>query len=119
MNNDLLNILSNLQHADNQKLTDYLEGKLSGDEKHEVEKMLLEEDFAGDAIEGLQNSVNKEKLGQVVAELNRQLQTQLQDRRKSRRKRNGSIQQWVVVAVILVLVLAVLGYYIIHLLMNP
>ena len=38
MNDDLLNILSNgNKDIDNQKLVDYLDGKLSEKEKHEVE----------------------------------------------------------------------------------
>ena len=38
MNNDLLNILSNSnKDIDNQKLMDYVAGKLTEQEKHEVE----------------------------------------------------------------------------------
>ncbi len=41
MNQDLLNILANSnKDIDNQKLMDYLNGKLSDDEKHELEKVL-------------------------------------------------------------------------------
>ena len=41
MSSDLLNILSNSnKDIDNQKLMDYISGKLSGKEKHEVEQWM-------------------------------------------------------------------------------
>ncbi len=115
MNKDLLNILSNLHEVDNQKLVDYLEGRLSAEEKHAVEEMLVDADFESDAIEGLQQAGNKEKLNLVVAQLNKQLQTQLDSRRKKKTKAL-QIPQWIVIAIIIILALAVLGYYVIHLL---
>ena len=61
MNNDLLNILTDDDNDfDNQKLLDYLNGKLSGDEKHEVEKWMADNDILDEAIEGLQN-IKREK----------------------------------------------------------
>lgn len=115
MNKDLLNILSNLHDVDNQKLVDYLEGRLSAEEKHAVEEMLVDAEFENDALEGLQQAGNKEKLNLVVAQLNKQLQTQLDSRRK-KNKKALQIPQWIIIAIIIILALAVLGYYVIHLL---
>ncbi len=116
MNNDLLNILSNLKQVDNQKLVDYLEGKLSPEEKHEVEQMLVDADFENDALEGLEQLKNKGTLDATVARMNKELEAQLKNRRRKRRKKSISIQQWIIIAVILTLLLATLSYYIIRLL---
>lgn len=60
MNHDLLNILSNSnKDIDNQKLMDYLAGKLSEAEKHEVERWMADNDFADEAMEGLEQFSNK------------------------------------------------------------
>ena len=60
MNNDLLNILSNSnKDIDNQKLMDYLSGKLSAEKTHEIEKQMTDSDFVNDAVEGLQEIKNK------------------------------------------------------------
>jgi anti-sigma factor RsiW len=54
MSDDLLNILSNSnKDIDNQKLMDYLSDKLSAEEKHEVEKTLVDSELMNDAVEGL------------------------------------------------------------------
>ncbi|WP_315817408.1 hypothetical protein [Paraflavitalea speifideaquila] len=56
MNHDLLNILSNSnKDIDNQKLMDYLAGKLSEKDKNEVERWMADNDFANEAMEGLQD----------------------------------------------------------------
>ena len=55
MSNDLLNILSNSnKDIDNQKLMDYISGKLSGSEKHQVEQWMIDNNFESEAMEGLQ-----------------------------------------------------------------
>ncbi|MGZ5255901.1 MAG: hypothetical protein ACXWCT_15940, partial [Flavitalea sp.] len=60
---DLLNILSNSnKDIDNQKLMDYLSGKLSSQEANEVEQWLNENEFGEDALEGLQKVRSKEDI---------------------------------------------------------
>ncbi|MBI2729626.1 MAG: hypothetical protein HYX40_02545, partial [Sphingobacteriales bacterium] len=63
MNKDLLNILSNSnKDIDNQKLMDYVAGKLSAEEAHEMEKLLLESDFSEEAAEGLSMMDDKNRI---------------------------------------------------------
>lgn len=119
MNKDLLNILSNMQHADNQKLVDYLQGNLSAEDKHEVEKILIDSNFESEALEGLQDAGSREKMNAVVAQLNHQLQSHLKERRKHRRKRPVSVQQWIIIAIVTLLALAVLGYFVIYRFQHP
>ena len=63
MNNDLKDILSNSnKDIDNQQLMDYMAGKLSVEDTHAVEKLMAENDFINDAIEGLQAVGNKKEI---------------------------------------------------------
>ena len=88
MNNDLLNILSeSSKDIDNQKLMNYLSDKLSGEEKHEFEKTLVDSDLASDAIDGLHQFKNKKDPLAFAEELNRNLQKQLGKKKQSKQKR--------------------------------
>ncbi len=115
MNNDLLNILSNSnKDIDNQKLMDYLSGSLSEQEKHEVETWMLDNDFANDAIEGLEQVDNTRRLESLVDQLNKDLHKKLQQKNARKAKRKLKEYPWIYFAVILVLVLVVLGFFVIH-----
>src|SRR5690606_11456575 len=89
MNNDLLNILSRSKEIDQQKLLDYLEDKLSPEEKHEIEKLLVDSDFDSDAAEGLEQVQDKSTLPAVVSELNKRLVKKLSERRKKLLKKKS------------------------------
>ena len=62
MSENWLDILSKNSNIDQQKLLDYLEGKLSEEERHEVEKLMADSDFINDAVEGLENMKDKQKI---------------------------------------------------------
>lgn len=114
MNRDLLNILSNSnKDIDNQKLMDYLTGKLSDEEKHEVEKALADNDFLNDAAEGLEHFRNQHNLGSYVDQLNKDLHRQLREKKQRREKRKIKDTPWLYFAVILILTLIVLAYVVI------
>ena len=56
MSESLKDILSNLNpDIDQETLLLYLQGKLSPEQQHEVEKGLLVDDFESDALEGLEH----------------------------------------------------------------
>src|SRR5579872_4439919 len=87
MNNDLLNILSNSnKDIDNQQLMDYLSGKLSGREQHEIEQSMADNDFMNDAVEGLQHFGDKKDIQDYVVQLNADLQKNLQKKKQRRDK---------------------------------
>lgn len=113
--NDLIKILSNSnKDIDNQKLMDYLSGKLSGTDKHEVEQWMADNDFVNDAVEGLQ-SVDKEKnIDLYVAQLNKQLNHYIRQKKLRREKNKITSQQWPVIAVLVILLLAVLAYIVLR-----
>ena len=115
MNNDLLNILPDKNNdIDEQKLMDYLNGKLSGEEKYEVEKWMADNDIAGDAVEGLQNIKEKRDLPLYVDQLNKSLQAQLLKKKKRRSKMKLKEYPWVYFTVVLILLLCIIGYFVLR-----
>ena len=118
MHNNLLNILSESnKDIDNQKLMDYISGKLSADQKHEVEKWMAENNFHDEAIEGLQQA-GSEKSKQALEHLNKQLHLTLQQRKRTREKHKLPVNLWTYIAVILVLIIAVIVYLVIRMNIN-
>ena len=86
MRNELLDILSAKTTAiTNEQLINYLSGKLSEEEKHELEKSIINSGIDNDALEGLQMVANKERLQHYEIELHKLLRESLQHK-KSRRK---------------------------------
>jgi anti-sigma factor RsiW len=115
MKDDLLNILSNgNKDIDHQRLMDYLQGKLSPEESHEVEKMMAENDLLNDAMEGLQDVRNKRDIQTYVEQLNRGLQKSLTKKRQRREKRRLKEGPWGYVAVIVIIMLCIAAYYVVR-----
>ena len=111
---NLKDILSNSnKDIDNQKLMDYLAGKLSAEEKHEVEKWMIDNDFAGDAWEGLNKFPPKKDLGKYVDQLNQELAAYILQKKQRRERKKIDQPSWLYVAIILILILLIVAYYII------
>ena len=78
MSNDLLNILSNSnKDIDNQKLMDYISGKLSQQEQHELEKEMADNELMNDAVEGLKSIKDQQSIQSYVEQLNKNLKGKL------------------------------------------
>jgi hypothetical protein len=114
MNNDLLNILSNSnKDIDNQKLMDYLSGKLSEQEKHEVEMWMVDNDFENEALEGLQQMGGNKKLEGYVDQLNKELHQYIRQKKDRREKRRINNSFWVYVSIAFILIIIILSYMVI------
>ena len=114
MDDKLFNILSNSnKDIDNQKLMDYLSGKLSAEEKHEIEKQMADSDFVNDAVEGLEEIKNKKDLSLYVEQLNADLHKQLDKKKKRKQKRALKDQPWIYLAIVLLLLLIVICFIVI------
>lgn len=114
MDNELKNILSNSnKDIDNQKLMGYLSGKLSAEEKHEIEKQMADSDFVNDAVEGLEEITNKKDLSSFVEQLNTNLHKQLNKKKKRKQKRALKDQPWLYLAIVLLLLLIIICFIII------
>lgn len=114
MDDKLIDILSNSnKDIDNQKLMNYLSGKLSAEEKHEVEKQMADSDFLNDAVEGLDEVKNKKELAFFVEQLNSELHKQLEKKKKRKLKRSLKEQPWLYLAIILLLLLSIISFIVI------
>jgi anti-sigma factor RsiW len=115
MNKDLLNILANSnKDIDNQQLMDYLSGKLSGEELHELERSMAGDEFLNDAVEGLQQVKNPKNMQAYVDQLNATMHKSLEKKKMRRLRRRLKDQPWTTVAIILILVFCVLAYMVIR-----
>jgi hypothetical protein len=115
MINDLLNILpDNCNGIDDQKLMDYLQGKLSGQEKYEVEKWMADNDIAGDAVEGLEDIKDKIDLQSYVDQLNKNLLVQLQKKKQRRIKMRLKEFPLLYFTVVLILLLCIIAYFVLR-----
>jgi len=114
MNNEIINILANSnKDIDNQKLMDYLSGKLSGEEKHEIEKIITDSPLINDAVEGLEQFKNKKDLSAFVDQLNADLHKQLRKKARRKHKRKLRDQPWFYLAIVIILLLVVIGFIVI------
>lgn len=115
MNDDLKDILSNLNpDVDQETLMRYLQGKLSEQEKYEVEKQMMGDDFDADALEGLEEFKNKKDLFSLVDQLNADLKRRTEKKKRFREKRKLNLDSNLLMAIVIILLLIVLSYFVIH-----
>jgi hypothetical protein len=113
---DILSHLSN--DIDQETLLLYLQGQLSDEKKHEVEKKLIDNEFAGEALEGLQQIRDKKQISYMVDMLNRDLKRKLEKKKQRREKLTLKDQSWLYLAIFILIILIVISYLIIHQMMN-
>ena len=117
MHNDLLDILSRRElPITNEQLINYLTGKLSDEERHDIEKIIMNSGADNDAMEGLEMIGNKEKLYQYQLEINKALREKLQERKPVRKKRKMPQINWLLIGTGILLAFILLTWLIIHLL---
>jgi hypothetical protein len=115
MSDNLKDILSHLStEVDQETLLKYLEGRLSDEQRHEIEKRMLASEFNNDAMEGLNEIKNKEKISSLVEQLNRDLHIKLDKKKKRREKLRFKDQPWLYIAIFIILLLIVLSYVVIQ-----
>lgn len=112
---DLLNILSNSnKDIDNQKLMDYLSGKLSAQDKHEVEKWMIDSQFFDEAVEGLKDVSKQKDLQVYVDQLNKELHKYIQQKKHRRERKKIKDSTWIYFAVLIILLLLIVSYLVIR-----
>lgn len=115
MSDRLKDILSHLStDVDQETLLQYLQGKLSPEKSHELEKQLLDADFESEALEGLQEFRDKEQLSYMVEMLNRDLKKKTEKKRRRREKMKIKDQPWLYISILILLMLIVLSYIVIR-----
>src|SRR5574338_1130202 len=115
MQDNYKDILSHLStEIDQETLLLYLQGKLTGNKKHDIEKKLLDNEFAGEALEGLQQFKDKQQLSYTVELLNRDLKKKLERKKKRRQKLQLKDQPWLYITILILILLIVISYIIIR-----
>ena len=115
MSENYKDILSHLSTSvDQETLLLYLQGKLSPEKKHEVEKHLLNDSFEYDAMEGLQEIRDKEQVQYMVEMLNRDLKKKTEKKKKRREKLRYRDQPWLYFSVLIIIIILVICYMVIH-----
>jgi hypothetical protein len=98
------------------QLLKYLEGKLSGDELYEFQKMMAESNLLNDAVEGLEIVGNTNKINTYVADLNKHLQNYTSSKRDRRIKNHLQLNDWSLISIFLTIALCIFGYIVVKLL---
>ncbi len=111
---DLKDILNEDDDLRDEDLLKYVQGDISKEDQHKVERQMADSDFVNDAMEGLQGVRNKRSIDQYVEELNRNLQKQVSTKKQRKQKRKLKDQPWIVITVVVVLALCVLAYAVIR-----
>lgn len=120
MNKDLLNILSNSnKEIDNQQLMDYLSGRLSGPQEHEVEMSMADSDFMNDAVEGLQAVTRQNEIQTYVEQINKDLHKKIQKKKGRREKRRLKEEPWGYVAILVIILLCIAGVFLVRKVLMP
>lgn len=115
MQENLKDILSHLStEVDQETLLLYLQGKLTPEKQHELERQLLDNEFATDALDGLQEYKDKQKLAHLADQLNRELKKKTARKKAARGKRLQQADPWLLIVLLVILLLIVISYLIIY-----
>jgi len=96
-----------------EQLLSYINGKLSAEEQYVIEQALENDPFLYDAIEGLSDMKNKENIALLTNQINLQLAKQINLKPKNKPIKFQQFSWYI--AVFLVLIIAVLAWYVLHL----
>ncbi|MCK9403534.1 MAG: hypothetical protein M0Q26_09050 [Chitinophagaceae bacterium] len=111
---DLTDILKDNEDMHSDELMRYLQGNASEEERFAIEKQMADSSFVNEAIEGLQNFKNPAQVKEYVEQLNKQLQKQTAKKINRKNKRKLKNQNWLIIAILSILILSVAGYLLIH-----
>ena len=93
---------------------EYLNNNLTNDEQHAIEMQMVESAFLADAVDGLQEFDNKKDISNYTKELNKQLLKYTTKKKVRKNKRKFKQQDWVIMAVIIIMMLCLLGYFVVN-----
>lgn len=111
---DLKNILDHEDELSSEELMRYLQGEASEEERFAIEKQMADSPFVNEAVEGLQGFSDPALAKDYVEQLNRQLQKQTAKKVFRKNKRKIKDQNWLIIAILSILLLCVAGYLLIH-----
>jgi ferric-dicitrate binding protein FerR (iron transport regulator) len=111
---DLKDILNHEDELSSEELMRYLEGNATEEERFAIEKQMADSSFIDEAVEGLQNFKDPAQVKEYVEQLNKQLQKQTAKKASRKTKRKLKDQNWLIIAILAILLLCVTGFLLIH-----
>lgn len=115
MADELTDILSSDENEiTEEQLIKYVSGELSGEEKHLVEKAILNSALIQDAVEGLQQSGDKEKLEQIKRHLGSDIRRIIGRRKEKSKRRKIRELNWVIIFIVIVLLLVFIAFVLVR-----
>ena len=115
MQENLKDILSNLStNIDQETLLLYLQGKLSPEKQHEVEKQITDSEFDSDAFEGLQKIKDQQRLQSIVNQLNYDLKRKTARKKAYKEKFRLKEEPWLMLSIIIILLLVIISFMVIY-----
>jgi len=108
------NIFNEEEELNEQELMKYLSGKASEESRFAIEQQMADSAFINDAVEGLQQLGSPEKIQELKDQLNKQLHKETSKRTHRKKKHGIADQQWLIVAILAILLLCIAGYLMIH-----
>lgn len=115
MQENLKDILSHLStNVDQETLLLYLQGKLSPEKQHEVEKQIIDSEFESDAFEGLQKIKDQQRLQSIVNQLNYDLKRKTARKKAYKEKLRLKKEPWLMLSIIIILLLIIISFIVIY-----
>ncbi len=109
------NILPESDASSNEdELLQYVTGALPDEQKTASERKAFEAEFENDAIEGLHQFKQKDKLDAYARALNAGLQEQLASRKQKAKKRQLKDQHWFLLTVLIILAICILAFVVVN-----
>lgn len=99
----------------NEQIKKYINNQLTGEELHQFEKQMLENEMLNDAIEGLSALENKKSIDSYVNDLNKHLQQYTSSKKKRRLKNKLELNDWTLLAILFIIAMCTIAYYVIKL----
>ncbi|TDH27931.1 hypothetical protein EXU57_05550 [Segetibacter sp. 3557_3] len=106
------------EEVNDDELLKYVNGDLPDEDIHRIEQKIASSAFVNDAVDGLQEFNNKERLNSYVRQLNKDLHIHLNARKSKQQKRQIKDYPYTWITIIVVLSICILGYFVIHLYKN-
>lgn len=111
---DLKDILNHEDELSSEELMRYLQGNATEEERFAIEKQMADSTFIDEAVEGLQHFRDPAQVKEYVNQLNKQLQKQTAKKLLRKSKRKVEDQNWIIIAILAILLLCVTGFLLIH-----
>jgi hypothetical protein len=104
---------NHIKHYSAAEIQNYVEGNLSAEEMHAIEKAALDDPFLADALEGFENTIKQNENNNLTADINelkKRLQHRTDDKRKIVALSSNHLWWRIAAAIIVLLGVGILSY---------